>query len=256
MKYRITAFSIHILLSALIFFGCYIVIRYIWYPSIFFFTDGGIDGIKLIAGIDFIIGPVLTFLVYVPGKKGLKLDLTIIALLQTACLSVGLYLVEREKPLALIIADGIASSINLERMRVSNISLEGLKQVNGDYPKLIILGVEPTNENISRLRLESLKGRKIHARSELYVDLRKNLSYLDGQAYSPQTALEKNKEMSKQLQEAINKKDLNSNNKKIWLLPYFSKDGLIYLIIQTLPTFELDYLDIPPNLDTSARSTK
>jgi hypothetical protein len=44
------------------------MITYLWYPEFLFKTDGGWNGIRLIAGIDFIIGPTLTLIVYKAGK--------------------------------------------------------------------------------------------------------------------------------------------------------------------------------------------
>ncbi|HIM07378.1 MAG TPA: hypothetical protein EYG49_02405 [Gammaproteobacteria bacterium] len=87
---RFQAFAIHIFISALIFIVLAIMITYLWYPRFLFKTDGGWNGIRLIAGIDFIIGPTLTLIVYKVGKKGLKLDLVLIGLIQSFCLGFGL----------------------------------------------------------------------------------------------------------------------------------------------------------------------
>lgn len=103
---RYQAFAIHILVSAIIFLVLSLLIYFCLYPGFLFQTDGGWQGIRLIAGVDFIIGPVLTLLVYRLGKPGLKFDLALIGLVQICCLAAGCWIVYQERPLAVIYSDG------------------------------------------------------------------------------------------------------------------------------------------------------
>ncbi len=102
---RWAAFAIHLALSAFVFIALAAVIIFVWYPGFLFQTDGGWQGIRLIAGIDLILGPLLTLIVYNKAKKSLPMDLSIIALVQVSALCVGSYLVYQERPLAIIFAD-------------------------------------------------------------------------------------------------------------------------------------------------------
>ena len=102
---RWAAFAIHLALSAFVFIALAAVIIFVWYPGFLFQTDGGWQGIRLIAGIDLILGPLLTLIVYNKAKKSLPIDLSIIALVQISALCAGSYLVYQERPLAIIFAD-------------------------------------------------------------------------------------------------------------------------------------------------------
>lgn len=51
--------------------------------------------------IDVIIGPILGFFVYKEGKKSLKIDLTVIIILQLAALIYGLFYIYQGRPIAL-----------------------------------------------------------------------------------------------------------------------------------------------------------
>lgn len=75
---RWQAFAVHIGINAVIFIVLAAIILFIWYPGFLFQTDGGWQGIRLIAGVDFIIGPMLTLIVYKLGKPRLKMDLMLI----------------------------------------------------------------------------------------------------------------------------------------------------------------------------------
>jgi len=99
---RFHAFSYHMTISLVIFFALSYVIVELWYPDFFFAIDGGWEGIQLIIGVDLILGPVLTLVVFKLGKPGLKFDLFCIGLLQMLCLSAGVYVVYSERPIFFI----------------------------------------------------------------------------------------------------------------------------------------------------------
>jgi hypothetical protein len=56
----------------------------------------------MVGGIDLIVGPLLTLLVYKQGKKTLKMDLTVIALIQALFLGGGLYTLFASRPVYLV----------------------------------------------------------------------------------------------------------------------------------------------------------
>jgi hypothetical protein len=56
----------------------------------------------ILLAVDIIIGPLLTLVVYKPGKPGLKLDLSIIALLQIAALIYGMSTVFAGRPVFIV----------------------------------------------------------------------------------------------------------------------------------------------------------
>lgn len=102
---RFKAFGIHLGISFIIFiFLAYLVVME-WYPGLLFDTDGGWRGMRIIIGVDLVLGPLLTLVAYKAGKPGLKFDLTCIALLQTVCLIAGTWVVWEERPLGIVYVD-------------------------------------------------------------------------------------------------------------------------------------------------------
>lgn len=106
LKARLFAFSIHLAISLVIFVALATLIYSFLYPGVLFTTDGGIQGIKIIAGVDLVIGPLLTLIIYNPLKKKLKQDLIVISGLQLSLLAAGMYLVYDARPVAVIFSDG------------------------------------------------------------------------------------------------------------------------------------------------------
>jgi hypothetical protein len=103
---RYRAFAIHFALSLAVFAALAALLLLVWYPDFLFATDGGWQGIRILAAVDLVLGPLLTLIVFKSGKPGLRFDLSCIAAVQTACLAAGLYVVHDERPVALVYVDG------------------------------------------------------------------------------------------------------------------------------------------------------
>lgn len=156
---RFTAFATHLGISLVIFLVLGYLILYHWYPSIFFATDGGWQGIRIIAFVDLVLGPTLTLAVFKVGKPGLKTDLTLIGMLQTVCLIAGTYVVYSERPIAMVFADGIFHSISTDDFIKETGSVPDLSLFNGPYPKWlsVTLPEDPTEQ--SKVRRAAMKNR-------------------------------------------------------------------------------------------------
>lgn len=98
---RYQAFAVHMAISLVIFFILLVCITQYWYPGILFDTGNGWKAIGMIVGIDLVLGPLLTLIVFNHNKSSLKLDLAIIALVQTAALAYGAWTIHQTRPVAL-----------------------------------------------------------------------------------------------------------------------------------------------------------
>jgi hypothetical protein len=95
---RWQAFAIHLSLSALIAATLVAIILFLWYPAPYFQSMGGRDLLALMVGVDVVLGPAITLIIYRLGKKGLAFDLAVIAVLQVAALVYGAYIVFEARP--------------------------------------------------------------------------------------------------------------------------------------------------------------
>lgn len=98
MKKRFYAFLTHLLLSGLVATIIIVMVFYVWYPKPLDEATGVTQIFFLLLAVDIITGPVMTFVVYRQGKRGLKCDLTIIIMLQIAALSYGISTVFAGRP--------------------------------------------------------------------------------------------------------------------------------------------------------------
>ncbi len=101
---RFQASGIHLGISLIIatLVGC--LIYFVWYPHPYFQVAGGSTLMLLIMGVDIVIGPLLTLVVYKAGKKGLRFDLLCIALLQGCAFFYGLGIIIQARPVFIVAA--------------------------------------------------------------------------------------------------------------------------------------------------------
>ncbi len=103
MKTKFKAFLLHLLLSILVFTGMFAWLLTRWYPEPLFTASGGIQGLKIAALVDLVLGPLLSFVVYSPKKsrRELLLDYSVIALFQLGALAWGIYNIHQNRPVAI-----------------------------------------------------------------------------------------------------------------------------------------------------------
>jgi hypothetical protein len=167
---RVRAFLIHLGISLSIFAVLAYLVMEVWYPDFFFETDGGWQGLRLLLGVDLVLGPLLTLIVYRAGKPGLGFDLTVIGAVQAACLAAGVWIVHAERPLAIVYVDGSFYSVTAQSFREIDVPVPDLDALPGPYPKWVSVGIPSDYEEQSDLRLEMLRSRRMLATlSERYV---------------------------------------------------------------------------------------
>jgi len=134
---RWKACAIHLALSALVLSLIALVLVWRWYPPGLFHMARADGLLLLIGGVDLVLGPLLTLIVFKTGKKSLKFDLTVIALLQVAALAFGLHAVWKSRPVFLV-----ASDTRLTLVYAFEIEPQDLARAPAQYRPLPALGAE------------------------------------------------------------------------------------------------------------------
>ncbi|WP_018972782.1 TfpX/TfpZ family type IV pilin accessory protein [Rudaea cellulosilytica] len=101
-RFQVSGIHLGISLVIATLVGC--LIYFVWYPHPYFQVAGGSNLMLLIMGVDIVIGPLLTFVVYKAGKKGLSFDLACIAVLQAVAFLYGLSVIAQARPVFIVAA--------------------------------------------------------------------------------------------------------------------------------------------------------
>ena len=101
---RWQAAGIHLCISAVVAAVVSSPLLLVWYPPPYFHAGGAGELLALVVGVDVTLGPLITFIVFKSGKPGLKFDLAVIGLVQTAALVYGFSVIVRTRPVFLVAA--------------------------------------------------------------------------------------------------------------------------------------------------------
>lgn len=186
-KNRYQAFAVHIGISAVIFIILTAIIVFIWYPGFLFHTDGGWNGIRLVAGVDFIIGPTLTLIVYKVGKKGLMLDLTLIGLVQFFCLAGGTWIVYEERPVTVFYMDGTYHAVSKEFFDTNKIDPEKALSLDDHIPAKVYIKLPEDKEKRMKLLIAQIITGPLYAQPDRYLPYKENLDRIMQDAMDPAT---------------------------------------------------------------------
>jgi len=166
---RWKAGALHFSISIAVFLGLLAVILLLWYPGLLFTIDRGWTGLQLVVGVGLVAGPLLTLVVFMPGKKGLKFDLSCIAFFQAACTAAGMWVVYSERPIALVLAYDTFYSIEREEFLRYERDPHALDDFPGPYPKLVYVEL-PESEvaaQIATIRAQFI-GDPLYIQTEKY----------------------------------------------------------------------------------------
>ncbi|MGD9000678.1 MAG: TfpX/TfpZ family type IV pilin accessory protein [Granulosicoccaceae bacterium] len=171
---RYKAFIAHLGISATI-VGIFLLLTFfVWYPSPLFKVEGTLLPLQILIAVDIVLGPLLTLVVFKPGKKGLKFDLALIALVQLSAFIYGASIIYTERPA--FVAFGVDRFTVVPRAEIKPVYLNKL---DTSKIKLNVVGPtwvyaeKPTNPEVAaQVMFESLEGKpSFDKRPEFYREL-------------------------------------------------------------------------------------
>lgn len=169
---RYKAALIHLGISAAIGLATFAFMLAVWYPGPFFKAAGGGGLVVILLGVDVAIGPLLTLIVFNTAKKSLRMDLTVVALLQLGAFAYGAWTIFEARPAYVAFAVD-----RFELVRAADIDPEDLKAAKSPQfktlpllrPQVIAVAL-PTDPEEQKKTLDlALQGKDVHLRPELYV---------------------------------------------------------------------------------------
>ena len=250
---RFKAFAIHFSISFVIFLILLYFILVQWYPEPLFSTDGGWRAIRIIAGVHFMLGPFLTLIVFKAGKKGLKFDLSMIALVQTLALSWGIWTTYNERPAAIIYTLDFFTPVPAYQLAENGITNKELKKFGSDWPILIYIDIP--KEKISEVLAEAFRARKpLYLLTEYYSRFSKEqATVLKENSMNIEKYVEDKPKLKKIFQQALLNNSIKNN---ISYLALHSREKWVTVIFDLDEMRIIDTIDIEPSAYTYAQKVK
>ena len=169
---RWKAAGLHLLISLVVAILAGSLIYFVWYPPPYFQVAGGNTLMLLIMGVDVVIGPFLTLAIFKAGKKGLRFDLVVIALLQIGAFCYGIHVIAAARPVFVVAAVDrfvLVAANDLDDKDLSQASQPQFATRSWTGPRLV--GVAPPKQGSEAFDsvMSALAGKDVDKYPKYYV---------------------------------------------------------------------------------------
>jgi hypothetical protein len=177
---KLRAFIIHLTASATVVLGFLGLMFFAWYPTPYFEINGGWQVLRILAGVDVVLGPLLTLIVFKPGKPSLKFDMSCIVLMQLAALIYGGMIIYQQRPAFVVFGTDRFTTVTAAEVEFDKLKYPELQRVAGIGP----LWAQARPPDDPKLRQELMfavvmEGQKdLEYRAELYEPYQPDLAQL------------------------------------------------------------------------------
>ncbi len=186
MSLRVRAFLIHLAISLVVVALSLSLVYFVWYPSPLHEALQVTHVFLVLMGVDVVLGPLMTLIVYRPEKKYLKLDIFVIAVLQALAFGYGFLTVMEARPVWLVF-----NKDRFDLVRAYEIDARRLDKAAPEYRAPSLLGplwvaASPPDDVEARndLLFESISGRAdVPQRPDLYYPLGRDVSLIKEKAF-------------------------------------------------------------------------
>lgn len=136
-KLRAALVSLSVFLLFAVVMG--VVAYHYWFPHYLFLTDGGLEGLRLVYAVDFVLGPVLALVFFHPEKTRRKLifDIVVIAAIQLGAMGWGAWQVWSQRPIAVVFGSERFLSVAPAIMDLQYENAATLRRFSDDRPPYV-----------------------------------------------------------------------------------------------------------------------
>lgn len=155
LAYKFRAFLVALAVFSVFALVVGLLARFLWYPGYLFTLDGGLQGLRIVLAVDFVLGPVLALVFFHPEKSRRKLvfDIVVISLLQLGAMGWGTLQIWSQRPLAVVYGNNRFISVAPDIMRRQQETAATLARFPDGAPPFIYRREPQTREESARLVL-------------------------------------------------------------------------------------------------------
>jgi len=170
---RWKAAAIHLSISAGIGLVSAALIFGLWYPPPYSHAAGADELVLLLLGVDIVLGPLLTLVVFKSGKKSLRFDLGVIALLQAGAFTYGTSVVVRARPAFIVGAIDrfvMVSANDLDEKDLADARKPEFQSSPWTGPRIVGVQLPKDPTERSTLMFSGAEGKDVEKFPKYYID--------------------------------------------------------------------------------------
>jgi hypothetical protein len=245
---RYKAASTHLAISAGIAALVLLIMLALWYPPPLFTAMGGGKLAALIIGVDLVIGPLITLIIFDTRKKELVFDLAIVVALQLGALGYGVHTMYAARP-AFIVFTGqelaVVSAVDIDEKELAKAKLEAFRHFSQTGPVLVAAEPPTDPQELSDIAFTSFLGIGIQHHPKYYVPYADKRQQVLKES-RPLTGLKLEPQGKERLEKYLKQSALNAD--KFCYLPVTSDNKPLTAIIDANSGDLVDILDITPSV--------
>jgi len=170
---RWKASGIHLLISIAVGVCVLALLFGVWYPSPYFAASGGQELLLVLLGVDIVLGPLLTLIVFKSGKKSLRFDLGVIAALQAGALIYGLHVITEARPVFIVWAVDRFTVVAANQIDPKDLAEGGrpeFRSLAWTGPRIVAARLPSDSKERTDLAFSGLAGKDVESFPRYYVD--------------------------------------------------------------------------------------
>jgi len=242
---RVRAALLHLGISALVGAAAMALLFGLWYPPPYSAAIGAGRLALVLLGVNLVLGPLLTFVVFKPGKKGLAFDLWVIAALQMAALLYGLHAVAASRPVFVVAAVDrfeLVAANDISDADLAAGSEAGFRERSWLGPRLASVSVPNDAKEYDHVQSLALAGLDLHQLPRYYRDYASNAAALRERARPLDALFEKNPAARPTVEAWLQAHGRNAAD--VTWLPLSARKKDIVMLLDKASGLTLDPLDV------------
>ncbi len=243
---KLQAFLIHLTGSALVVGTLCAVIFFVWYPAPYFAAKGASGVLLVLIGVDLILGPTLTLILFRPRKPGLVFDLSVILTIQLAALVYGTTALYQERPYYLVFAVDRLEILAYKDVDSSMIEYEELRRKPFIGPILAVASLPEGQDEFQRLLEETaFEGKPdIERRPEFWSPYANRSDDVIARARSLAELLERYPETRTEISKLTESLDAEIDD--LAYIPLVGRETSFAFVIDAETATPIDIIDVDP----------
>lgn len=244
------AFLIHFLVSLFLISLILAVVLAVWYPTPYFTVDGAQSILAILIGVDLVLGPLLTLIVYKPGKPSLTFDMSCIILVQLVALIYGVHVTYKRHPEFVVFAVDRFSTVSLEEIDLQRLEHPTLKETLWDGPTLTQAFFPKDKEERKNLMFNVIfeGAPDIEFWPHLYQPYQPDMVTFNPRSIDIQQIMQLSGSAKEKINAFLAKNNAGVND--FFFLPLVGKSTDIVIVLSKQDGMPMGYIDINPWGDT------
>jgi len=250
---KLKAAGAHLGINLIIFSLLLFVLLKLWYPAPFFTASGGLQGLKIVALVDIVLGPVLTLVIFNSAKprKELLTDVSMIACIQIAAFIWGTWTVYIQRPVQIAFWEDRFFSVPAASLAPQGKTAADLKQFGDTLPVYVYVDREISEERSDEIfkAMDDTGGLPPFEIVQLQQPYRERMQDIAEHSIDIETVREKYPDIDRQLKTLLFEKNLSEADAKEFLYVKLESKYHNTVIVFNSDGDILGFLDAPYKKD-------